>query len=126
MQSVNTQEDIYSLAYKGVTERFQYYLQDLSKASARKEYGIIVYDHRGPADDKALRGEHQKLTYSTGQFISKYENLVETLFLAPSHISIGVQLADMVAGAIWRKYERDDEEWFNHVEPTLRRSHLVQ
>jgi Protein of unknown function (DUF3800) len=54
--------------------------------------------------------------------ISQYGNLVESLFLAPSHISIGVQLADMVAGAIWRKYERDDSDWYNFVEPTLRRS----
>jgi hypothetical protein len=122
LHSVNCQEDVYALAYKGVTERFQYYLQDLSKASGRKEYGIIVCDQRGSKDDTSLRAEHQKLLYSTGSFISRYENLVEGVFLTPSHLSIGIQLADMVAGAIWRKFERDDSEWFDYVEPTLRRS----
>lgn len=122
MQSVTCQEDVYSLAYKGVTERFQYYLQDISKITGRKEFGIIVSDHRGKKDDKALIAEHQKLLHSTGQFISKYDNLIETLFLTPSNLSIGVQLADMVAGAIWRNFERSDSEWFGFVEPTLRRS----
>ena len=122
LHSVNTQEDLYELGYKGVTERFQYFLQDVSKSSGRKEFGIIVADHRGPADDRSLRKEHQKLLHSTGSFISDYKNLIESLFLTPSHMSIGVQLADMVAGAVWRKYERDDDQWYNAVEPTLRRS----
>jgi hypothetical protein len=65
--------------------------------------------------------QHQKLIHSTGQFISRYESIIEGLFLTPSHISIGIQLADLVSGAVWRKYERDDCEWFNLVEPTLRR-----
>lgn len=122
MPSVVCQDDIYGLAYKGVTERFQYYLQGLSKETGRKEYGIIVCDQRSKKDDSNLIAEHQKLMHSTGRFISKYPNLIETVFLSPSHISIGVQLADMVAGAIWRNYERGDDEWFKLVEPTLRRN----
>lgn len=120
MHSVNCQNDIYALAYKAVTERFQYYLQDVGKQTARKEFGLIVSDHRSSSDDNALRGQHQKLVYSTGKNISNYKNIVESLFLCPSHLSIGVQLADLVAGAVWRKYERDDDVWFNHVAPTLR------
>ena len=37
-------------------------------------------------------------------------------------MSIGIQLADMVAGAVWRKFERGDDRWYKLVEPTLRRS----
>ncbi len=122
MPSVTCQDDVYALAYKGITERFQYFLQDLSKNSGRKEFGLIVCDQRSRKDDSTLIAEHQKLVHSTGQFISKYNNLVETVFLVPSHISIGIQLADMVAGAIWRYFERGDDEWFKFVEPTLRRS----
>src|SRR5580698_10611062 len=55
---VNTQEDVYHLAYKAVTERFQYFLQDRS-IRARTEFGIIICDHRGAGDDKRLRGHHQ-------------------------------------------------------------------
>jgi hypothetical protein len=121
MRSINTQDDLYHASYKPITERFQYHLQDLSKSIGRKEYGIVVGDHRGQQDDKRLRGHHQKLLHSTGEFISKYDHLIEGLFLEPSHLSVGIQLADLVAGAVWRKYERQDDRWFRLLESTLRR-----
>jgi hypothetical protein len=122
MHSISCQDDIYALAYKGVTERFQYHLQGVSRALGRKEYGIIVCDQRSTKDDHTLRAEHQKLIHSTGQSISKYDNIIEGVFLSPSHLSVGIQLADMVAGAIWRRFERDDSTWYSAVEPTLRSS----
>lgn len=122
MPSVNDQQDVYHLAYKGLSERFQYYLQDISRERGTKELGIVVADHRGSNDDKLLRQIHQKLLHSKGEFISTYDNFIEGLFLTPSHMSIGVQLADMVAGAIWRKYERNDATWYDQIEPSLRRS----
>ena len=48
--------------------------------------------------------------------------LVESLFFLPSHISIGVQLADIVAGAVWRKFEKNDDSYYNMFEPSQRRS----
>lgn len=121
MASVNEQQDIYHLGYKGVTERFQYHLQDLSREIGRKQFGIVVADHRGSNDDKLLRQVHQKLLHSKGEFISTYRNLIEGLFLEPSHLSVGVQLADLVAGAVWRKFERGDDTWFERLEATFRR-----
>src|SRR5579859_7191376 len=122
MPSVSCQDDIYHLTYKTISERFQYYLQDISKKIGGKQYGIIVGDHRGSGEDKRLRAQHQKLIHSNGGFISNYDNLIETLFLEPSNISIGIQLADMVAGAVWRKYERNDGKWYGAVESSFRRS----
>jgi hypothetical protein len=122
MQSVNEQSDIYHLGYKGVTERFQYHLQNLSREIGEKQFGVIIADHRGSNDDKLLRQVHQKLLYSKGEFISNYKNLIEGLFLEPSHLSIGIQLADLAAGAVWRKFERGDERWFDALLPSFRRS----
>jgi len=122
MPSVATQDDVYNLTYKPISERFQYHLQDISKPTGRKEFGIIVGDHRGVQDDKRLRAHHQKLLHSGAEFVSKYENLIEGLFLEPSHLSVGIQLADMVAGAIWRKYERNDSRWYDMLSASLRRS----
>lgn len=122
IQSVNSQEDLYHGTFKPVTERFQYHLQDLGKITGRKEYGVVVGDHRGAGDDKRLRGHHEKLIHSASEFTSKYENLVEGLFLHPSNLSVGIQLADMVAGAVWRKFERKDETFYKMLEPSLRRS----
>lgn len=120
--SINTQNDMYALAYKGVTERFQYHLQDLSRDRSEKQCGIIICDHRSSDDDKILRAHHQKLVHSSGQNFSNYNSLVETLLFCPSHLSVGIQLADLVAGAIWRKYERNDEAHVLQIEASLRRS----
>lgn len=120
MQSVNEQQDIYHLCYKGVTERFQYHLQDLSRELGRKQFGVVVADHRGGHDDKLLRQVHQKLLHSKGEFISEYHNLIEGLFLEPSHLSVGIQLADLAAGAVWRKFERQDDTWFEKLLPSFR------
>jgi hypothetical protein len=120
MSSTETPTDIYHLTYKVVTERFQYFLQDES-TKARTEFGIIVCDHRGSSDDTRLRAHHQMLVHATG-YTSDYKNIVESVFLQPSHHSIGIQLADIVAGAIWRKFERNDERFYQMAEPCLRRS----
>lgn len=122
ISSCNTQDDIYHLTYKVVSERFQYYLQDVSRVVGRKEFGIIVGDHRGSDDDKRLRGHHQMLVHSSAEHTSRYDNMIESLFLHPSHLSVGIQLADMVAGAVWRKFERGDDRHYNMMEPCLRRS----
>jgi len=119
MSSVNTQDDVYNLTYKTLTERFQYYLQDSSEPG-KKEFGIIVGDHRGAQDDKRLRQHHQMLMHSSASVTSSYRNLIEGLFLEPSHMSIGIQLADMVAGAVWRAYQKNDYTWYNLLQPSIR------
>lgn len=118
--SNTTQADLYHGTYKPVTERFQYYLQDLSRSVGGKQFGIIVGDHRGKQDDTRLRSHHQKLLHAKTEYISKYNNLIEGLFLHPSNLSIGIQFADLVAGAIWRKFERGDSTWYDLVAPSIR------
>lgn len=120
--NINTPDALYHATYKPITERFQYHLQDVRRRTKQQEFGLVVADHRGRDDDKRLRGHHQKLLYASGEFITNYSNLVEGLFLAPSHQSVGIQLADMVAGAVWRKFERNDDKYYQMVEPSLRRN----
>jgi hypothetical protein len=122
MTSVNGQQDIYNLTYKALTERFQYFLQDFSRATGRMEYGMIIGDHRGRDDDRKLRAHHQMLVHSTAAFTSTYKNIIESVLLQPSNMSVGIQLADIIAGAIWRKFERNDERWFELMKQSLRQS----
>ncbi len=117
---IATQADLYHATYKPVIERFQYFLQGVGRGLGRREYGIVVSDHRGPADDRNLRQHHDTLIYSTGRNVVRYANLVESVFLQPSHLSVGIQLADMVAGAVWRRFERNDDRWYSKLEPSLR------
>jgi hypothetical protein len=119
---IDEQQGIYNLTYKAVTERFQYFLQDLQREIGMPKYGMIISDHRGRDDDKKLRAHHQMLIHSSSAYTSTYNHFVESLLLQPSNLSIGIQLADMVAGAVWRKFERNDTRWFDLIEPSLRRS----
>jgi Protein of unknown function (DUF3800) len=120
--NVTTQNDLYFGTYKVVTERFQYLLQNITRKSGRDTFGIIVADHRGRGDDEQMRIQHQRLIAENTQYTSAYSSLVEGLFLTPSHLSVGIQLADMVAGAIWRRFESDDSRWFDLIRSSFRKS----
>jgi hypothetical protein len=119
-----TPENVYSMAYKPLTERFQYCLQDLSRVSGTTFNGILVCDHRNPGQGKLLRNFHQDLLKSNRDITSKYSNLIETLFLAPSHQSIGLQFSDLVVGAILRFFEKRDEKWYRLIKKSIRRHPL--
>jgi hypothetical protein len=123
MASCANADDLYHYAYKPISERFQYHLQDLSRSVGRSETGIIVADHRGQIPDARFRGAHERLLKRTqNDYTSNYPHLVESLFFLPSEISIGIQLADMVAGAVWRKFEKGDDYCYKQLEPSLRKS----
>jgi hypothetical protein len=119
---INSAEDIYWYSYKQLTERYQYYLQDLERTVGQKLNGIVVCDHRAPKDDERLRELHHKLLNGDKGTTSSYGNLVEGLFVAPSHLSVGIQFADMVAGAIFRSYKAGDKRFAEQIKGSLRTS----
>lgn len=99
---ITNADQLYWHAYQQLTHCFQQYLRDLQMMHDERVYGIIVCDHRAPKDDQRLREMHhqmlvQQLAQSDGHIA-----LIEGVFIAPSHLSVGIQLADMVAGALFR------------------------
>lgn len=120
--NVNNREDVYFRTYKVVTERFQYFLQDVTRTSGHHTNGIIVADHRNSPEDSRMREQHERLVRETSRYASTYENFVETIFLAPSHMSAGMQLADMVAGATHRYFSSNDAHWIEHIRSAFRAS----
>lgn len=119
---VKSEEDLYSYTYKGVSERFQYFLQDMERTVGSRQVGIMVADHRGKAQDDGLRSRHHRMIDENAPVFSNYHNYIETIFLTPSHHSVGIQFADMVAGAIGRKFNSNDGHYFDRIEPSFRRS----
>lgn len=115
-------DDLYHFTYKPLSERFQYLLQDISRTVGRLETGIIVADHRGAQPDARFRSAHESFLHPQRMYTSDYKNLVESLFFLPSDKSVGIQLADMVAGAVWRKFEKGDDFWYGQLEPAIRKS----
>ncbi len=119
---INSPDDLYWYAYKTMTERFQYYLQDISRIAGQRINGIIVCDHRGPNDDRRLQELHSKLLLGQHDAHSSYTHLVEGVFIAPSHLSVGIQFADMVGGAVLRRFKADDPRFFDQIADTFRKS----
>lgn len=113
-------DDIYSYTYKTVSERFQYYLQDVSRIVGSKQNGIIVADSRGADQDKSLRKFHHDLVDDEAMFVSDYKNYIETVFMTPSHHSVGIQMADMVAGAIGRAFNTQDTRYADALQGSFR------
>lgn len=105
---VNSQDELYHYTYKPVSERFQYFLQDVGRTVGDKQLGIIIADHRGKKQDEGFRAEHHRLVDRENPFVSTYEHFVETIFLTPSHHSVGIQMVDMVAGAIGRAFNSNE------------------
>lgn len=117
---INNDNDLYWYAYKQITERFQYYLQDLSRIVGETINGIIVCDHRQQQADEHLRDLHAKLVDGAKHTHSSYNNLIEGVFIAPSHLSVGIQIADMVGGAVFRKFARNDDRFFKDIASSFR------
>ena len=115
-ESVNDQQSLYHFAYKPITERFEYFLQDAGSC------GIVVADHRGRNDDRLLRAHHERLTDGRTSNSSRYDRFVEGLFLQDSEHSVGIQIADYVAGAVHRAYSIKDNQTASLLKGRFRKS----
>lgn len=119
---VKNENDLYWYAYLQMIEKFQLHLRDLLVLTGDKFNGIVICDHRQPKDDHQLRLLHQKLLTEWPYNVLSYRNLVEGVFIAPSHLSVGIQLADMVAGAVYRKFVRNDSRYFDLLLGSFKRN----
>lgn len=82
-------EDVYATGLMFLAERFQHLL------AAEDELGIIVADSRFRESDARLRAFYAELARSGTDYM-RLDRLVEGLFLAPSHHSLGLQCADLL------------------------------
>ena len=108
------QQSLYHFCYKPLSERFQYFLQDCGSI------GIVIADHRGRDNDRMFKAHHQAMVARKGINVSAFGRFVEGLFLQDSHQSIGIQIADFVAGAIHRAYSTGDSEHAAILKPMIR------
>lgn len=120
--TIVNQDDVYHLTYKGVTERFQYFLQDAQRVTGQPQFGIVVSDHRMSNDDAKLRKRHHELLEGSDNFVSNYANVIETIFFSPSDASVGLQLADMVAGAVHRSFQAGENRFAEAIKGSFRTS----
>lgn len=84
-----TPERTYGTALMFVSERFHHLLD------AEDELGLVVADSRHREEDDSLRRYFGALT-AEGTRYMKLDRIVEGLFLGPSHLSVGLQCADLI------------------------------
>jgi hypothetical protein len=82
-------EQTYGTALMFVSERFHHLLE------AEDELGLIVADSRHREEDLSLRRYFGALT-EQGTPYMRLDRIVEGLFLGPSHLSVGLQCADLI------------------------------
>ena len=82
-------ERTYGTALMFLSERFHRLL------TAEDELGVIVGDSRHREEDAGLRRHFGALTESGTPYV-QLDRIVEGLFLGPSHVSVGLQCADLV------------------------------
>ncbi len=116
---VSNKDDLYCLGYYKVLDCFQEYLEDLSKNTGEKFNGMIIIDNRISCEDNRLRNYHYMVLNIDKKLNLVNNHLIEGLFIAPSHLSTGIQFADLIAGAIFRKYEKDDCTYYNKIENSI-------
>jgi len=117
---INSDDDLYWYAYKRIIERFQYYLQDLSRVTGEKMNGIAICDHRERRQDARMQSMHYKMMHGQEEHTSSFANILEGLFIVPSHFSTGIQLADMIAGGIYRWFAKGDTRFFEQIKNSIR------
>ncbi len=88
-QFFGTPEQTYGTALTFVAERFQHRL------AAEDELGMVFGDSRHHEEDMSLRAFYNGLTAEGTPFM-QLDRIVEGLFLGPSHLSIGLQCADLI------------------------------
>jgi hypothetical protein len=119
---IKSDDELYWYAYKQLIERFQYYLQDLSREAGTKMNGIVICDHRERKQDKRLQIMHYKMMHEQTEFTSSFSNILEGVFIVPSHFSTGIQLADMIAGGVYRWFAKNDDRFFRQFYTRIRKS----
>lgn len=117
---VNNDDDLYYYCLKILTERFQYRIQDTNRKHGITRHGMIVIDGRDPAKDNFIREMHDRLVTQDKKFTATYENIVEGLFIGASHLSPGIQFADLIAGATYHYFASDYKHWLERSLPSFR------
>ncbi|MBO7237943.1 MAG: DUF3800 domain-containing protein [Elusimicrobiaceae bacterium] len=122
MPTIHNPTDIYETCYKSLLERFQYCLQDKEKYTNRQELGMIICDSRNARDNNHLRETHHRILNKEIQHASDFNNIIGTVFFAPSDKSMGIQLVDLVAGSVCRKRVKNDDTFYRYIRNIIRRN----
>ncbi len=105
-------QDALEYAFEQVISRFDRFLGRMHRAN-NTQRGLLILDN------STLETRLQALTRDfklNGHRWGRLQNLVDVPFFVDSKASRAVQYADLVAHALWRAKERDDDEFMRLIE----------
>lgn len=121
-KNINDHNDLYAYSLNLLMERFCMEVTD--RHGRDTNIPIILFtDSRKNDNNNRLDKELQKSYRRAKQIGTKYmgfPNFSESLVFVDSQYSSGVQLADFCAGAIFKKFENNNEDFLNILNPAIR------
>lgn len=118
---IKDHNDLYALALHLLMERF---CMQITKSKNSKIPVMLFADSR--RNDKNNRLDNNlQISYlrakNMGTHFVKFPNFSDSLIFVDSDYNAGVQIADFCAGAIFRKYENNDNTFFDILKPSIRK-----
>lgn len=114
-KSIIQPKDPVEFAFEQLSSRFDYFLRKLHNRGDTQR-GIIIFDKSTyETTIQNLATDFRKI----GHTWDIIRNLAEVPLFIDSHASRLIQMADMVAYAIFRKYEQGDDQFFKIIESRI-------
>jgi hypothetical protein len=111
-------QDIYNVAIRFALQRLQNELDDRYGAGTNAPAMVIADSRRGA--DNRLRRFVDQLIEGGDLWVDMHRSIVEGIMFQVSNYSVGIQIADMIAGAGFRKDVRGDSLYYDLWTPLLR------
>jgi len=117
---ISTQEDLYAVALHLLMER--YCMETTNYKLKSQKPTMFIADSR--KNNKNDRLDLQvKVAYrrakNMGTHFLKFPTFAENIVFVDSDEFVGVQLADYCAGVIHKKYEKNDDKYFDLLKPAI-------
>lgn len=106
---------------KNAMQRIQMELQ-----SDDEDLAVVFFDSINEKEDKLLCEAYSEI-YNSGDFIRNYSCIQDCLHFEQSNQSVGIQLADCIAGITMNRLKGREEStrlFYEHAYPSLRRSNI--
>lgn len=121
-RNIENHNDLYAYALNLLMERFCMEVTD--RHGRDTNIPVILFTDSRKNDnnnrlDKELQTSYRRAKYMGTKYIG-FPNFSESLVFIDSQYSSGVQLADFCAGAIFKKFEDNKEEFLNILKPAIR------
>ncbi len=105
-------EEISEVAFEQLSSRFDMYLTRLHLKHGDTQRGLIVFDEC--STEKRIQTLAREFKFS-GHTYGKLRNMVEVPVFLDSKASRLIQLADLVAYALFRHFEHDDSNYYDVI-----------